>query len=522
MMGYVMRRSILFFLFVSLFVFVGCAVNPVTGERELAIVSENQEISLGEKNYIPSRQMQGGDYVLDPALTRYVNEVGQRLVRVSDRRLPYEFAVLNNSVPNAWALPGGKLAVNRGLLLELKNEAELAAVLAHEIVHAAARHGAKGMERGLLLQGAILATGIAAQNMNLGEYVVGGAQVAAGLISTKYGRDAEREADYYGMLYMSRAGYDPRAAIGLQETFVRLSEGKEENWLAGLFASHPPSRERVAANRETARKLPPGGRLGTQVYQKQIGHLEKTKQAYEEFDKGRKALADKKLTIARSFAQKALKIESREAHFYALVGDVDFLKKQYKSALRHYDRAVGQPGDYFAFFLQRGLTHEKLGARRNAAQDLRTSVRLLPTATAFNALGNIELADGNRLKAKEYFQAAAGSRSEPGKQAFSSLVRLDLTDNPARYIQTRTGLSRGGYLVVELVNQTPFAVSNILLQVRYPDNRGVIRTMSQRIVERMAAGKSFRVQFRLGPFADPAPLRSVRATVIEARIADQR
>ena len=86
--------------------------------------------------------MQGGAYVVDPELNRYVREVGARLARASDRALPYEFVVLNNSTPNAWALPGGKIAVNRGLLVELDNEAELAAVLGHEIVHAAARHGA--------------------------------------------------------------------------------------------------------------------------------------------------------------------------------------------------------------------------------------------------------------------------------------------------------------------------------------------------------------------------------------------
>ena len=90
-----------------------------------------------------------------PELTTYVNEVGQKLAAVADRKLPYEFVVLNNPVPNAWALPGGKIAVNRGLLTELKNESELAAVLGHEIVHAAARHGAKAQERGTLLQAGI-------------------------------------------------------------------------------------------------------------------------------------------------------------------------------------------------------------------------------------------------------------------------------------------------------------------------------------------------------------------------------
>ena len=119
----------------------GCVINPVTGDRELALVSAEQEIAIGEQQYEPSQQMQGGEYTLDPELTSYVAGVGQKLAAVSDRQLPYEFVVLNSSVPNAWALPGGKIAVNRGLLTELDSEAELAAVLGHEIVHAAARHG---------------------------------------------------------------------------------------------------------------------------------------------------------------------------------------------------------------------------------------------------------------------------------------------------------------------------------------------------------------------------------------------
>ncbi|MDP2286380.1 MAG: peptidase M48, partial [Pseudohongiella sp.] len=90
-----------------------CSVNPVTGDRELAFISEREEISIGSQQYVPSQQSQGGQLKVDPELTAYVNEVGQRLAAFSPRQLPYEFVVLNNSVPNAWALPGGKIAINR-------------------------------------------------------------------------------------------------------------------------------------------------------------------------------------------------------------------------------------------------------------------------------------------------------------------------------------------------------------------------------------------------------------------------
>ena len=191
-----------------------------------------------------------------PELTAYVNEVGQKLAAVADRKLPYEFVVLNNPVPNAWALPGGKIAVNHGLLTELKNESELAAVLGHEIVHAAARHGAKAQERGTLLQAGLAAAQIGAAfggvDQNVAGLVLQGAGVGAQLVQQKYGREQELESDEYGMKYMKLAGYDPLGAVTLQETFVRLSQQqgqKATSWLEGLFASHPPSQERVDKNR---------------------------------------------------------------------------------------------------------------------------------------------------------------------------------------------------------------------------------------------------------------------------------
>jgi beta-barrel assembly-enhancing protease len=250
-----------------------CGVNPVTGKKELQFVSESQEVQIGQENYQPSRQTQGGDLVIDPELQAYVSEVGNRLARVADRPLPYEFSVLNNSVPNAWALPGGKIAVNRGLLTRLNSEAELAAVLGHEIVHAAARHGARSMERGMLLQGAMVALAVGVQDNQYANLIVGGAMLGANLISTRYGRDAELESDAYGMRYMQRAGYDPAAAIDLQKTFVKLSEGRRQNWLEGLFATHPPSQERVAKNEQTARELGAGGDYGRERYQEKLANL---------------------------------------------------------------------------------------------------------------------------------------------------------------------------------------------------------------------------------------------------------
>ncbi|MEZ4485781.1 MAG: M48 family metalloprotease [Syntrophotaleaceae bacterium] len=453
-------------------ILTGCAVNPVTGKRDLGLVPESTELSIGQEQYLPSRQMQGGDYTTEPAINTYVNQVGKRLAAVSDRPLPYEFTVINDSTPNAWALPGGKIAVNRGLLTELNSEAELAAVLGHEIVHSAARHSAKGMERGILMQGAVLAVGLASQNSEFGQLAVGGATVGAGLITQKYGRDAERESDYYGMQYMARAGYDPRAAIDLQQTFVRLSEGRSTDWLSGLFSSHPPSQERVEANRLTAAQLAAGGEIGRDRYQAQIAPLTKTKEAYEAYDQGRKALSDGQTAQALQLAEKALAIEPREALFHALRGDVRFKERRYQDAVVNYDRALERDNGYFHYYLQRGLAFKELGQQQRAVADLEQSTKLLPTAPALNALGKSALAQGDRNKAKGYFAAAAESQSFYGQEAAAALVRLDLPDNPQKYLMVRLGLDRRNYLLAQVENRTGVAVTDVELLVQVADNSG--------------------------------------------------
>ena len=191
-------------------------------------MNENDEIKLGQSYYGRQQQAAGGPYVIDPDLTLYVRSVGRKLAQYSQRsHLPYDFVVLNDSSANAWALPGGKIAVNRGLLVALEDEAELAAVLAHEIVHADARHSAQNMEYGQLVGlGQVLLSGVANQagyGGSLTQQVIG---MGGGGFMANYSRSRELEADLYGMRYMNEAGYDPEAAVSLQQTFVELSKGR--------------------------------------------------------------------------------------------------------------------------------------------------------------------------------------------------------------------------------------------------------------------------------------------------------
>lgn len=450
---------------VLIFSLSGCAVNPVTHKRELHLISESQEISIGRENYVPARQQQGGDYIVDPELTAYVQSVGNKLAAVADRQLPYEFVVLNDSMPNAWAMPGGKIAFNRGLLYELNSEAELAAVLGHEIVHAAARHSAQKMETGMLLQGAVVATGIAAQNEKYANLIVGGAQLSSQLVATKFSRDDESEADLYGMRYMKKAGYDPRAAVTLQETFVRLSKDRKSNFIEGLFASHPPSDARVAANRITLAALGEGGEWGKEIYAQKVSKLKAAQPAYKAYDDGVKALAKGDAGKATTLAKQAVAAVPREARFHELLGDIALAQKHNEEALGHYDRAIQLQPDYFRPLMQKGVALKNLGRPAEAETYLKRGNELLPTATSFYLLGQIAEDRGDVDSALKNYQIAADSNSDVGNSSMERYLRLDLPRNPSKYLRGSAQLGSNGNLYAVIHNPTLIAVTNIQVRV---------------------------------------------------------
>lgn len=494
----------------------GCAVNPVTGERNLILVSSEQELAMGLQNYVPMQQSQGGPYDIDPALTAYVQGVGRKLADASGVALPYEFTILNNSIPNAWALPGGKIAVNRGLLTQLNSEAELAAVLGHEITHAAARHSAQQQTRGMLAQVGVLATTVAANDSGYGDLVSAGAGLAGQLTLMRYGRDAELEADRYGMRYMSKAGYDPTGAMTLQETFVRLSKGRDQNWLSGLFASHPPSEERVRANRDRLRNLPPGGILGVESYKAAMEKTMDLKPAYDAYDEGRKLLSEKKTDEAMALASKAIDLFDGEAHFHALRGDIRLVNKQYDMAVTNYDRAIDRRGNFFYYYLQRGLARKELGRTDGAVADLENSVKLLPTAPAYFALGQIEEGRGAVAAAIEHYRIVAKGEGDYAKAAGERLARLELSSQPASYIASACGDDGSGQIVVQVRNDTSLPVTGIEVLIRYTDSGGVQRQRNQGFSGVLSAGRIVSARTGLVPRAGS----TCAAQVSAARIAE--
>ena len=495
----------------------GCAVNPVTGKTEFMTVSTEAEIQMGQQNYAPMQQSQGGAHDTDPELTAYVSRVGQALAAQSGVPLPYEFVVLNNSVPNAWALPGGKIAINRGLLYELESEAELAAVLGHEVVHAAARHTAKQISRSQLMQIGVVGTAIAASDSDYGNLAVGGANLLAQIGLAKYGRGAELESDFYGMQYMSNAGYDPQGAVSLQETFVRLSEGRRADWLSGLFASHPPSQARVDANKATVATLPSGGKMGEDEFQRAMQKTRAAKPAYDAYDDGRKALAEDNLDDALALSNKALGLFPDEAHFHALRGDIRLVADKYDMAVTNYNRAINRRNGFFYYHLQRGLAKNELGQVDSAVVDLRRSIELLPTAPAHFALGNIAEGRGDLAAAIEHYKVVAKSGGDYGKAASAALVKLDLPSNPGAYVLRRCDADANGKLVVTVKNNTGVQITGVQVAVQYTDQYDRQRQISHAVRGQIPPGQVASVNTGLGPYT---PGSNCPVQVIAARIAE--
>ena len=375
-------RFTLLLLSLTVLWLTGCATNPVTGKTELAVVSESQEIAMGTEQFPYLIQMSGGEYNLDPALSQYVNEIGQKLARQSDRpQLPYEFVIVNDTSWNAWALPGGKIAINRGLLEGMRSESELAAVLAHEIVHSAARHSAQQMERGIglhILLGSLL-TAVGDEDQELA-YELGSLGIGLGQLS--YSRSAEREADYYGIVYMVNAGYDPQGAVDLHQLF-----SDEINSEGGWLSTHPGSSERVENNKRSAQAhMSKQGYMGTAEYRVRTRKLQDRASAYDLYEEGVKELEEGRTQQALALSLQARNRVPEEALFYGLSAMSYEKMGNQQAALQAWDQAIQRNSEWFFYYLQRAKLLEKLGERSKAKSDYRRSYDLLPTQEAERAL----------------------------------------------------------------------------------------------------------------------------------------
>ncbi|MFB3905782.1 MAG: M48 family metalloprotease [Acidobacteriota bacterium] len=249
----------------------GCARNPVTGKRQIALISEQQEIQMGREAH-PQVLRQYGR-LDNPQVQTYIDGIGQRLAGISHRPgLEWHFTVVDVPVVNAFALPGGYIYVTREIMAYMNNEAELAGVLGHEIGHVTARHSVEQISKAQLFS---LGLGIGSIVSPTLQQLSGLAESGLGLLFLKYGRDDERQSDELGIKYMFEAGYDPRKMVEFFEVFERLQE-KSGEVLPSWLSTHPSPPHRIKRTSEEARQALASRpatdlRVAREPYLRQIG-----------------------------------------------------------------------------------------------------------------------------------------------------------------------------------------------------------------------------------------------------------
>lgn len=287
----------------------GCATNPVSGRKEFNLLNDADEIKIDQE---AAPHQFSADYgaITHPRINAYLTEIGQQLAAQSHRpQMPYSFRAVNAVYVNGYAFPGGSIAITRGMLIDLQNEAQLAALLGHEIGHVNYQHTARSMSRGMLYS---LVVGVISSTINekYSDLAAGLGGLGTGLALASYSRDNEREADAIGMDYMIKTGENPIGMVQLMEVLVSLNQHKSSA-LDVLFATHPMSDERL----ETARK-----RVQTNYptltnrdfhqtrYLDEIAPLLRIKPAIEAFQRGEELLVAKKFSAARAEFDKGLRL----------------------------------------------------------------------------------------------------------------------------------------------------------------------------------------------------------------------
>jgi predicted Zn-dependent protease len=394
-------------------------------------------------------------------------------------------------------------------------------------VHAAARHGAQQMEKGQLMQiGGVLATVAAGAygGSALGDIVGQGTAVGTQAIQAKFGRDDELEADKYGMKYMKASGYDLQSAVSLQELFVRkFEEGKDQDWITGLFASHPPSRERVASNQRTMGELGgPGGDVGRDRYMAAIGGIKNDAPAYQKLDDALKAANNKDFATAKRLTNEAIKQVPRESRFYGFLGELEMVDKNYKGALVQFNKAQELDPGYFKPMVQAGVANYQLGNKTAAEPLLTRSMELLPTVPGAYFLGRVYEDKGNTAEAVDLYKAVAGTKSQLSKDAMARLAKLDLPQNPETYLEIKPQMDNQGRVWLQVGNRTSVPITDVSIVVAVVNQSGQPVYGPARVStgkDQVPPGQAVNLQTSLGPFDSQNVLSAVRWKVESARPA---
>jgi predicted Zn-dependent protease len=359
----------------------GCAANPVTGQPQLMLMSRQQEISI-DREYSPHQISADYGPLQDRKLNSYIQETGQNLAAKTHRPdMPYSFQGVNAVYVNAYAFPGGSIALTRGILLEMQSEAELAALLGHELGHVNARHTASHMSKGMLASAVLAGAGaVLADKKEYAPLISGLGGIGAGALLAKYSRDNERQADALAMQYMVHNRYNPEGMVRLMD-MLRQKSRQEPNLLQVMFSTHPMSEARYQTARQRARQeyawaseFP----LQKERYLDQTASLRRQEKLIQELQKAETLMQKGKLSQAEQHIHSGL--EQDEQDYAGLVMLSKCLRGQDKNqqareaALKAREAYSQEP----QAILESSLTALAMHKYQVAYQELETYEEMLP------------------------------------------------------------------------------------------------------------------------------------------------
>lgn len=406
-----------------------CSTNPVTGESQLVLISEEQEVALGKQYYPIATQLSEGE-TPHRSVQELVTRVGMKMARKSERpNLPWEFSVVDSNTPNAYALPGGKISITRGMVSKMESEDQLASVVGHEIGHVTAKHSVVSESRNQVL-GAVLGVG-GAVLQGTGTPGAGAiqaaSQIGATLLVQKYSRDQERQADELGLKYMTAAGYNPRAFVETMQILAAAAKS-EPSKFETLFASHPVTAERIATAEErlssgyseAQRRAPQTGE-----FRSAVAPLKEEAPAFAIADEAKVLAANRRTREAADRLERAVSMVPRSPILNALWGDPLYDLGDYRRSEEVSDRSNSLNPELFYGRLVNGAANWRLRNHGKAMEQLRTAERLVPgTVLVAYFAGRVFEDTGDRRAAAEQYAKVAQATQGQGEAGQYATARL--------------------------------------------------------------------------------------------------
>ena len=406
-------RIITFLILLFFTFFINSCTTSNSNKPFFTLIPEEKEIELG-KLYTPSSIDEFEGLYPEEEIQNYVNNVGLKIAKVAERKVPYKFYVVNSGIINAFALPGGPVVITRGLLLQLDNESQLAGVLAHELGHINARHHVKFLEKQLALSMLLQIGSLLVPQDLTGEILLQLGQVSASLLTLKFSRDQEREADKYGFLYAFEAGYSPQGMIEVFEKFKKMEKKRPPEWLS----THPLPESRIKEVKEYIATFRPTGILikDTQKFQEIRNLILQTKESYDYVENGKKAYKDERKEEAKNLFEKALQLYPKNTVALIYLAKLEMEEGNLNKAKEYSEHSLKYDPNFFTANIISGIINFKLKNYESALKFFEKGKSLIPfngvsyyyAGRTYEEKGNFNLALKNYEKALEL-----GPKNEP-------------------------------------------------------------------------------------------------------------